>query len=161
MFLTCRQERECCTHRRKVRQKCGNALVFPMFFSRHSLTIILTPSVSESSPKGKYSEYRIEMAVERVVCLFCACWLVNRSLSLKFGRHVICDWLYKVYVPTFSKSCSVILLPLLQSSPAHNQQLPLGGSTSEASPQVHGEECGGRVEDRGQGWHNCRQHHRH
>ena len=30
------------------------------------------------------------IAVERVVCLLCACWLANRSLSLKSRRHVNC-----------------------------------------------------------------------
>lgn len=39
--------------------------------------------------KEMFLNFQIEMAVERVMCVICTCWLANQSLSLIFRWHII------------------------------------------------------------------------
>ena len=66
----------------KVWQKCLNILYHTHVLSTWAL------QCARDHSKGLILKCRIKLAVETVVCLFCACWLANCRLSLESRRHV-------------------------------------------------------------------------
>ena len=86
--LQCRRERVCSVHSLTQANISGGAHVFGTFLSLTRVASAWPLRWTRGHWKEMSLNWWVEIAVESVMCLVCACWLDNCGLSFKSRRHV-------------------------------------------------------------------------